>query len=78
LCQLDISPGNQSAVLAEDVEQHEKIARAPVKNPKEWATAVTSQLAKTGVDLRGLRERKRGSVVWATIHFIDLFFDEQP
>ena len=75
LGEFDISSGHGATVLAEDVEQHEEIVRAPVEDPIEHATAMTPKLTEAGFDLRGLRERKRRCVVWEAVHFVDLFFD---
>jgi hypothetical protein len=78
LCQLDVSSRDASAVLANDVEQHEEIPRPPVEDAIEVAATVTSELAQAAIELRGFREWKRGMVIRHPVQLLDLAFDGDP
>jgi hypothetical protein len=51
-CGLFVPLGDLAAVLAKHVEQHDKVAGAPIQDPVELGPVVTTQLAQFAFDLR--------------------------
>jgi hypothetical protein len=54
----DLSLGELSGVLAQDVEQNEQVLRVAIENAVELRPVVATQLAQWSPDLAGMRKRQ--------------------
>jgi hypothetical protein len=74
----DVPSRQGSTVLADRVQEDEKVARAVIEDANEVAPCMAAQLSQAAFDLRGPGKRQRREVVRKTVQFSDLAFDGPP